>query len=292
MGDQRGKTTRRILAEWSTLGLVLAAYLTFGLAQLAGASWLRLVSITLLAAGIVSFVSLAVTRRHTWKNTLGLVFAVFPLPILTIPGLGAPERVHRTECEGKLDQIGSRCRAYAKDHEGVFPPELDSLIGEYLPDEWFFVCSSRLTQLKKVRAGAYLRGTPEARSYVYVSGLRADDPGEYVLAFDEEWNHYGIRVHVLRVGAGRVDSEADADTLHAQLDAQAKALAAEGREMKIVRPAWSRHPERPEGYSTPLVVRPYLLTGLVMAAVVATAFAVEGLVYLVRKRRERPAGEA
>ena len=70
MGDQRGKTMRRILAEWSTLGLLVAAYLLFGLAQLADASWLRLVSLTLLAAGIVSFVSLAVTRRHTWKVTV------------------------------------------------------------------------------------------------------------------------------------------------------------------------------------------------------------------------------
>ena len=259
-----------------------------------------LLALTLLAASLVSFVSLAVTDRHTWKNTLGLILAIFPVPLFTLPDLDAPERTRRAVCTNNLTQIGMACLFYAKDHDGSFPAEPELVVGDHLDDVQAFVCPSRLEQLKETRGGADLRGLPEARSYIYVSGLRKGDPADYCLAFDEEWNHYGLRVNVLRVD-GRVEAVLDplgAQTagaegaLHAELRAQAEALEAQGRSTKMVRPKWSRYPDAPEGFSTPLTVRPNRLIALVMAGLCAIAVGTElAVAYLRRRRTSASSGE-
>ncbi len=284
-----GRPLRLTLGPWVTLLLVGGSYLAYGASRLAvNVPSVELVfillAVTLLAAGLVSFVTLAVTRRHGWPNTLGLVLAIFPVPIFTIPDLGAAEETRQSVCANNLKQVGSACLLYAKDHGGSFPAEPALLLGDFLVDGQPFVCPSRLEQLKEIRGGADLRSLPEAHSYVYAAGLGKDDPAEYVLAFDEEWNHYGIRVNVLHVD-GRVVAQTDAGALRADLDAQAAALKAKGREMKVVRPAWSRHPDAPEGYFTPWAMRLRLLTFLVMGAVCALAVAVELVVARLRRRR-------
>ncbi len=292
----QGRPLRSTLGPWATLLLVGSSYLAYGASRLTVEVQVlelvfTLLALTLLAAGLVSFVTLAVTRRHGWPNTLGLVLAIFPVPIFTVPDLGATEETRQSVCANNLKQVGSACLLYAKDHEGSFPAEPALLLGEHLEDGQPFVCPSRLEQLKAIRGGADLRSLPEARSYVYVAGLRRDDPAEYVLAFDEEWNHYGTRVNVLRVD-GSAGAKTKAGALQADLDGQAAALKTKGREMKVVRPAWSRHPDAPEGYFTPWTVRPLLLTFLVMAAVCALAVAVELVVaYLYRRRAGSAEGQ-
>lgn len=285
----RGRPLRLTLGPWATLLLVGGSYLAYGASRLAVKVpsvelVFVLMALTLLATGLVSFVTLVVTNRHGWANTLGLVLAIFPVPIFTIPNRGAAEETRQSVCANNLKQVGSACLLYAKDHEGSFPAEPALLLGEYLEDAQPFVCPSRLEQLKEIRGGADLRSLPEARSYCYVAGLRKGDPAGYILAFDEEWNHYSIRVNVLRVD-GSVGAKTKAGALLADLDGQAAALKAKGREMKVVRPAWSRHPDAPEGYFTPWTARPYLLTFLVMAAVCALAVAVELVVSYLRGRR-------
>ena len=73
----------------------------------------------------------------------------------------------------------------------------------------------------------------------------AYDPPDYVLVFEDEWNHDGDGVQVGRIGGDR--PWWSIETLHEQLARQEKELAAKGREMKLLRPAWSAWPDPPPG---------------------------------------------
>jgi len=119
--------------------------------------------------------------------------------------------------------------------------------------------------------------------YVYVSGLGAYDHPDYVLVFDDEWNHDGYGVNVAGI-AGRVEWMT-ISRLHELLAKQEKELAAQGRKMKLLRPAWSAWPDpsvsdhplagprpwyrRPIGSGVIVGILAGLVTALVMSAVTA-----------------------
>jgi len=155
----------------------------------------------------------------------------------------ARERARRAKCTGNLKQIAYACLLYSGDNAEAFPPDLGALVGEYVTHGDIFLCPSS----GRHRAGACPPGGPldDANlSYCYVSGLKASDADDFILAFDEEWNHDREGLVVAYVG-GRVGWANDIETFHAKLDKQQAALEAEGRSMKIVRPSWSRWPEPP-----------------------------------------------
>ena len=157
---------------------------------------------------------------------------------------------------------------------------LYALHGDYIPDPALYVCPTVVHKggVSRPRSDSFL---PDSVCYCYVSGLRSDDDPDYVLAFDEEWNHRGEGIVVAHVG-GHVVWERDIDEFHARLEEQRAALAAEGRTMKIIRPTWSRWPERPAYPVRPWHERPGPFAGIA-AFVLAILGGVVALI--VRQRR-------
>ncbi|MHC4253419.1 MAG: hypothetical protein ACYS9X_30245, partial [Planctomycetota bacterium] len=115
----------------------------------------------------------------------------------------ARERARRANCSSNLSALCYTCQLYSGDYELSFPPDFDALFEDYLTDGGIFLCpsASKATEMFMTdfrRPGA--PGTsgsihPEHADYVYVSGLIAADPPEYVLLFEDEWNHGGYGVH-------------------------------------------------------------------------------------------------
>ena len=203
-------------------------------------------------------------------------------------------------CTSSVKQIGYGCHLYAADHGGEFPPSLGHLYPDFISGGVLFICPSarRATAVEK-DPDSYLHDYTPAMfgdthtDYVYVSGLKAGDPNDYVLAFDDEWNHvdkWGTRRHkhgvnVLYVG-NNVEWKHDIKALHEQLAKQEKELAAKGRKMKLLRPAWSSWPEPPPelaGWPWRLSHRVAVVVGAFAAVAVALALVVR----TVRRGRKR-----
>jgi len=163
----------------------------------------------------------------------------------------ARERAKRTKCNRNLHCLLYVCHLYGGDHDERFPPDLSVLFPrDYVTDGELFLCPSaaKATELFARDAGhpdpmgAPLGLHPEHTDYVYVSGLMASDPPDYVLAFDDEWNHEGEGLHLVYMG-GQRDWVRDIGELHGKLAKQKGELAAKGREMKLIRPKWSSWPD-------------------------------------------------
>ena len=155
----------------------------------------------------------------------------------------AGERARRVKCTSNLKQITYACVLYSGDNAEAFPPDLGALVEEYISDGEIFQCPSS----GRYRAGECPPGGPledKHLSYCYVSGLRATDDADFILAFDEEWNHDREGIVVAFVG-GRVSWVRNVESLHARLKEQSAALAADGRTVNILRPSWSKWPEPP-----------------------------------------------
>jgi hypothetical protein len=179
---------------------------------------------------------------------------------------------------------------HSSNHGEAFPPTLGHLYLAYIFDGKVFLCPSagKATPLEVdpcfSDSGRFSRGKyapamfgDTHTDYVYVSGLKAADPGHYVLAFDDEWNHDGDGINVLTIGV-RIPWVRDIKAVHRQLAKQEKELAAQGRKMKLVRPAWSSWPDPPAGWR-PWYMRPStwarsiassVLTVLVLMLIVRT----------------------
>ncbi|MHC4251912.1 MAG: formylglycine-generating enzyme family protein [Planctomycetota bacterium] len=183
---------------------------------------------------------------------------LIPLLAVVLVGLGfayaalarARERARRKKCWANL-VIGHMCYHYADDSGGEFPPTLGVLFGSYVTDGEVFLCPSagKATEFILGSDLAWKNFTPAMfgdthTDYVYVSGLRADDPVGYILIFDDEWNHDGDGVNVYTTGRGG-GWVSDIKAVHQQLARQEKELAAQGRRMTIRRPAWSSWPAPP-----------------------------------------------
>lgn len=290
--------------EWLTLGLAASAWGSFCLLivtkQLESPRlstwglWLKRTDIALVFmmaapmlafASLASYVALRAAGRHTRRNTLGLLVGfgfLLGFVLLTLPWPhAARERARRTKCTSNLKQIGYACQLYAEENAGAFPPDLGALHPEIVSDSELYACPSAWLagRIPDSRSDEFL---PEAVCYAYVSGLRAMDDGDIVLAFDEEWNHGGDGMNVAQIG-GRVEWVRDVDALHARLDEQKAALAAKGRSMKIIRPPWSRWPDPPEYPVRPWHERPVVMILMIAGGLVIAALVV-GLTVRARRR--------
>ncbi len=197
------------------------------------------------------------TKR--WKRSLPLL-VIIPLLVGVLAGFffsalaTARERARRTKCTANLKSFLYACHLYGGDNEKLFPPDVDALCrGDYITDGELFLCpsTSKATELlmydfrrphSRDASGAPGSLHPEHTDYVYVSGLTAADPPDYVIAFDDEWNHRGEGASFTTIGSGwRWTS--DIEWIHERLAKQKRELAAQGREMKLIRPKWSSWPD-------------------------------------------------
>jgi prepilin-type processing-associated H-X9-DG protein len=111
----------------------------------------------------------------------GAMMAGMMLPALNT----AREKARRVSCLSNLKQIGLACHVYADKHDGKFPPYLDVLFPDYLPDKKVLICPS-----------ASHEGKSGSSDYVYAAGgtTKAKDQ---ILAYDNTGNHRGVGRNVL-----------------------------------------------------------------------------------------------
>ncbi len=196
----------------------------------------------------------------------------------------------RQRCAANLKKIGIACQLYAAGHGGVFPGCHDTLFADdYIRDPKVFECPVRRRnhpEEMEEEEGWDLPMPNKAESYLVVSGLRADDPPEYVLDFDEEWNHDGRGINVLYVG-GNVEWVTDIAGFHVKLEKQQAELTAAGRKMEVPRPWWSEYPDRPAYVGRPAkeVSPSTILTALAATGGIA-AIVLGGLVVRAAYRRD------
>lgn len=158
-------------------------------------------------------------------------------------------RRHAQPCPRNLKSIWYACKLYADENGGSFPPRLDTLGTRYCGGTYrVFICEGVKRHFEPYAGPDTDRIPAKHMTYCYVSGLRASDKDRpwWVLAFEEEWNHGGRGAYVLRT-SGNVEWRNDIDAVHKELRDQLGVLRGRGRDVRILRPSWSRFPDRP-GY--------------------------------------------
>jgi len=135
------------------------------------------------------------------------------------PAAGAAPGAADGRCRENLQMLAIGCQMYAIDHDGAFPDKLETLLKNYVDAKKCFSCP--------VRGGT---GT----DYVYVAGLRTDDKGGTILAFDRKGNHADGTANVVFVN-GEFKS-LKAEDLARQVAAQMAAFEKAGRKIVLVEP--------------------------------------------------------
>ncbi len=155
---------------------------------------------------------------------------------------GTPRHRRRTPCASNLKQIAYALHLYSADHDEAFPESLPVLHeNDYLVDHKVFLCPRARDKVVPFTAGGTF--TEDNITYCYASGVRASDDPFFIVAFDVESNHSKHRgVNVLFTG-GNVGWQPGLNGLHDQLEKQKRAMAAQGRTMRVLRPGWSEAPE-------------------------------------------------
>lgn len=140
--------------------------------------------VTALGAVICGHVALNKIGKSAGRQTgtglaiAGLVMGylgVLMIPVLA--GIALPvfgevrERANLTKALSNAKQIGTACRIYAVDNDGKFPPKLDALVPDYLPDAAILACPYPNPK------------SPSA--FEYFGGNEKDDPQKILLASPE-----------------------------------------------------------------------------------------------------------
>jgi hypothetical protein len=117
------------------------------------------------------------------------------LPILAgiaLPVFGEVQlRGKQTKSLANAKTIATACKIYALDHNGDFPPTLDALGPEHLPDRAILICP--------------LSGPSVPIGYDYFGG-RTDDPPERILLISKAADRRGRRVVVHVDGSGAIEN--------------------------------------------------------------------------------------
>jgi hypothetical protein len=108
-----------------------------------------------------------------------------------------------------LKQLGVHCHIYAQEHDGVLPPDLDTLVAEGFPEQLLIAPS---------------HGGPE-RSYTYIPGHTVESSARWVVAYEDYEGMSDEGANVLFVDA-RVEFVRPLEEVH-QLVAETRAALAE-----------------------------------------------------------------
>lgn len=110
------------------------------------------------------------------------------------PVRSAQERARRVTCHANMMQLGRVLLHYSTDHQGAFPPSLQSLGPEYLEYPGWLVCPTAQRKAKVI-------GDKQTRTdYFYVSGLNERDRPDIALIVENPDNHDGGGGDVLFAG--------------------------------------------------------------------------------------------
>jgi hypothetical protein len=114
----------------------------------------------------------------------GIELAVVPTLLrLTIQ---APEFLTRDYVASQFHGIVQGARLYARDHEGAFAPDLETLADEaYL-------------SILYLRHPSSAPG-PAFTDFSYVSGLRKDDPNDWIVVYSDPAFHWNEGAHIARL---------------------------------------------------------------------------------------------
>ena len=125
-----------------------------------------------------------------------LSFALL-IPIIAIlAGLALPVfsqvqlRGKQVKSLSNAKQIAMACKMYALNHDDAFPPTLEELVPEFLPNREVFICP--------------LSGPAEPMGYTYFGG-KDTDPDENVLLISKSVDRRGKRIVVHVNGSGAIE---------------------------------------------------------------------------------------
>lgn len=159
----------------------------------------------------------------TYSDTKGAATALTSYAGLLgamMPALSSARGVARgAKCASNLKQIGFGCHLWSSDHDERFPKSIEGLFPEYISDRNVFACPT----------------SPAAMSYVFVSGLTAADPADWIVAYDRPGNHGDEGVNVLYIG-GNVAMRTDLAVVERQVAKQVAQAKGRGRGLVIVTP--------------------------------------------------------
>ena len=117
---------------------------------------------------------------------IGYLWLAFIPVVAILAGIALPVfsqvqlRGAETQSLSNAKSIATACKLYAMDHKGAFPPKLDDLVPEYLPDRKTFVSTL---------------SPKEAVAYYYYGGTEKDPP-EKVLLMSKFRDRRGKRIIV------------------------------------------------------------------------------------------------
>lgn len=125
-----------------------------------------------------------------------LSFAMIPV-LAVLAGIALPvftevqARAKQTKSLSNAKQIALACKLYAMDHDGNFPPTLDVLVPEYLPDRAVFICP--------------MSGPDVPMGFEYFGGKETDPPKK-VLLVSKASDRRGRRVVVRVDTSGQIEN--------------------------------------------------------------------------------------
>jgi prepilin-type processing-associated H-X9-DG protein len=130
---------------------------------------------------------LAIGGICTGGASVLLALVAIPLIAILLPSLSrAHDLAKRTADAANLRIVGLGAAAYASDNQGLFPPDLQTLLNSG-------DISAR--QLVDPSSGHM----PPRCDYYYVAGLVSNDPVDWIIAYSDPANHGGAGANILYV---------------------------------------------------------------------------------------------
>jgi hypothetical protein len=184
---------RRLLVATTIAGVVSLLLLAVADNTLPDASWARrqvltaVTAVLVAACGVLLLANVPIrqARAYRWiKRGLVVLTAVAAIANLRYYWVNAQDAGMRGHFGANMRMFGASLRQYAADNGGDFPPSLIALAKR---DDW--PAQAMKSPSVEMRC-PYLQ---------YVTGLRQDDPADWILLYEDPANHMGAAGYILYV---------------------------------------------------------------------------------------------